>query len=411
MKKLLLILIFINGLFSLNLEDVIHIVVSQSPDVKEKIALKQQGNYLKKATYGALMPSIDTGYVFSYNIPSSQRHYTLNSFNIKFNYNLFNGLKDYYAILQAKENTKRLDYNLTKSQAEIVLRAKQAYINILQFQTLLNILQERKKNIESQRNKAQQFVRQGIRAKNESLSMEILLSNTILSIKDTELKLSYQKQTLEKLLNTSFDTKDLEDIDINIHKEINISEIYQNILDQNPDYLNLTSMLDSAKFQNKSDFGNFLPTINLSGTKFWYIGGSNIVSTSYGLQSQIHLSATWNVFNGLRDNNKYQASRVYTLSLQNKIDALKRDLHLQLQDLVRQLMLTKEQFLISTDTLSKAEENYKIVNNRYAQGIATYTELIDAELLLNNARTNIAQAKYGFALLLAQIDYLENKIF
>lgn len=411
MKKILLLLIFMHNLFSLTLEEAINIVLHQSPDVREKVALKQQGDYLKKATYGALMPSIDTGYTFSYNIPSSQKHYTLNSFNIKFNYNLFNGLKDYYAILQAKENTRRLDYDLTKSQADIVLKAKQSYINILQFQTLLGILQERKKNIEAQRNKAQQFVRQGIRAKNESLSMEILLSNTLISIKDIELKLSYQKQTLEKLLNMTIDIKELEDIEININKEIDTATIYQNILDQNPDYLNLISMLNSAKFKNKSDFGSFLPSINLSGTKFWYIGGSNIVSTSYGLQSQIHLSATWNLFNGLKDNNQYQASRVYTLSLQNKIDVLKRDLQLQLQDLVRQLMLTKEQFMISTDTLSKAEENYKIVNNRYAQGIATYTELIDAELLLNNARTNIAQAKYGFALLIAQIDYLENKIY
>ncbi|RDU74406.1 hypothetical protein CQA57_01460 [Helicobacter anseris] len=411
MKKYFLILFLFCFVDALDITQAIHIALQHSSDIKEQEMLKKQGEYLNKANYANLMPSIDAGYTLSYNIPSNSNHYMLNSLNIKFNYNLFNGLKDYYAILQSKQNIKTLQYNLEKTQVDIALKTKSAYISILQSQALLKILEERKKNIELQKNKAQQFVRQGIRAKNESLSMEILLANTILSIKNTELNLKYQKEILKQLLKVEIDFENLEDIQVDIQEDFNTQEIFQNILNQNPQYLALISSLDSAKLQNKSDFGSFLPSLDLSGTKFWYIDGNNVISTSYGLQSQIRLNATWNLFNGLRDSNKYQASKIYTFSLQNKIETFKRNLLLSLEDLIKNLAFAKEQYMININTLEQAEENYKIVNNRYAQGIATYTELIDAELLLNNARTNIAQAKYDFALLVAQIHSLENRIF
>ncbi len=408
--KLLLIIIWTSSIFSLSLNDAIVIALQKSDLIQEKDALKKRGEALYKESFSSFMPSLSTGYILSYNDPSAPRStYMLNSFNIRFEYNLFNGFKDYYKILDSKENRKRADYGLINERANIVLKTKDAYIGALQSKALIVVLKERQKNIQTQKNKALQFVNQGIRAKNESLSMEIALSNTLISLQSAELSLEYYLKALEQILKSKISSDELEDIEIDETKVLDIDDIFSSILQRNSEYLSLLSQLNSSVYQKKQLFGSFLPSIDLSGVKYWYIDGGRAASTTYGLQSQIRFSINWNLFNGFSDGYKLQASRYYELSLQSKINALKRDIYIQAQDLIRQYNLAKEQYKISTQTLKKAQENYQITNNRYTQGIGTYTELIDAELLLNTAKTNIAQAKYGIASTLAKIDYLLNK--
>ena len=356
------------------------------------------------------MPSIATEYNFSYNMPQKSNDTLGNVFSLKFNYNLFNGLRDYYGILSGKESQKRHAYALSDAQANTILKVKNAYIHLLQTKTLLAILNERKKNVERQKGRAEQFVKQGTRAKNEALSMEILLSNTLLSIQSMQLNVESYLHTLEQLLKTQIVLEDLQDINIDFNEVFDFNALYEKILTQNPKYLDLISTQELAKIQSKSDRGAFFPMVNLSGIKHWGINSNGAIASAIPLPDQIKLNFSWNLFNGLGDAYKYQASRIYTLSLTSKLESLKRDLRIKLTNLLKRLQLTKEQYEIGLSTLSKAEENYQILNNRYTQGIATYTELINAELVLNTARTSIAQAKYDFALTRAELYYLCNQL-
>ena len=410
MKKLLLILALLKGVFALTLEEAISLALSESDEVKEQLALQKQGDYLAKAKYAPLMPSLSTEYNFSYNMPQKGDDTLGNAFSLKFSYNLFNGLRDYYGILSGRESKKRHTYALSDAQATTILKVKNAYISLLQTKTLLAILQERKKNVERQKSRAEQFVKQGIRAKNESLSMEILLSNTLLSIQNMQLNVESHLHTLEQLLKTQVSLEELQDIVIDFKEAFDFDALFEKILAQNPKYLDLISTQELAKLQNKSDRGAFLPMVNLSGIKHWGITSNGAIASALPLPDQIKLNVSWNLFSGLGDTYRYQASRIYTLSLSSKLEATKRDLRIKLANLLKKLQLTKEQYEISLSTLSKAEENYQILNNRYTQGIATYTELINAELVLNTARTNIAQAKYDFALARAELHHLCNQL-
>lgn len=411
MKKLALwIVIYTSLLSSLDMNDAIVIALQKSDSLQEKSALRKQSEAIYKQNYSSFIPKINAGYIFSFNMPSSPRpSYLLSSFNVEFEYNLFNGLKDYYGMLDSRESKKRTDYAFDHERANVALQTKNAYIGILQSRALIEVLLERQKNIKAQRDRALQFVNQGIRAKNEALTMEITLSDTLMSLQNAKLLLDYYTKTLEQILKTKIEAAELEDIGVEEDKTLNTDEIFSSMLDRNYEYLSLLSMLNSSMYKKKQAFGNFLPSVNLIGVKYWYLDGGMAASATYGLQSQIRLSVKWNLFNGLSDGYKLQASRYYEISIQSKINALKRDMYIQVQDLVRQYNLAKERYHISTESLKKAQENYKITNNRYSQGIGSYTELIDAELLLNTAKTNITQAKYGMANALAQIDYLLNQ--
>ena len=58
---------------------------------------------------------------------------------------------------------------------------------------------------------------------------------------------------------------------------------------------------------------------------------------------------------------------------------------------------------MAQEALIQAEENYRIVSNRYKERVETTSHLIDAELLLTQARTNVLVNRYGIAQAIAQI--------
>lgn len=409
MKIIVLILIiFSTKIFAIDLEEAIDLSIKNSDKIKEQNYLYSQSQSNTKTKISSLMPKIDLGYIFSYNIPNGPATYFLNSFNITGRYNLFNGLKDYYNIKDSYQAQNTQNYVLQSNIADVILQTKLTYISALQAIDSIKIAKDSKKLLETQKQKAQQFYKQGIRAKNEVLSVEVLLANANINLKSAELNLAYSKNTLSQLTGIQIDSDNLEDIDIDTKATYDEEKITDSILSTNPDYLYLQSLSKSAQNQIKIAEGNFMPTIDVIATKFWYINGGSIANTSYGLQSQARIVFSWNIFNGLNDHYNYQSKRLYYLSLMSKISQYKKDVNIEVNKILKEFELAKDQYNLANISLKQAEENYRIINNRYIQGIATYTELLNAQYLLTSAKTNITQSKYQIAIAIAKIDRLQN---
>ncbi|PAF53978.1 hypothetical protein BKH42_03150 [Helicobacter sp. 13S00482-2] len=408
MKKILLILCLSSFLFGLDINEAIDMAVKNSDKVREEGYLFRQTQSITKSKLSNLMPKLDLGYIFSYNIPGNASTYFLNSFNITGKYNLYNGFKDYYGIKDSKESEITQNYILQSSIADVILQTKIAYISVLQALDSLKIAQESKKLLEAQKQKAQQFFNQGFRAKNEVLSVEVLLANANIALKSAELNLDYSKDMLSTLVSSSINPTNLKNINAVTDIVFDKNEILEKILQANPDYLKLQSLLKSAEFQVDIARGSFMPTVDVVATKFWYINGGNIARTTYGLQSQARIVFGWNVFDGLHTHYTYQAKKLYYLSILSRINQYKKDIKNDINKVFNEFELAKQQYSLASVSLKQAQENYRITNNRYVQNIATYTELLNAQFLLNTAKTNIIQSKYETAIAVSKIDRLLN---
>lgn len=414
MKIFFLIALLWGFAWSLNIEQAIERAIKNSDKIQEQNYLSSYASKLSQAKISSFMPQLDLNYIFSYNTPNGVADYFLNSFNLGVKYNIFNGFKDYYALKDSKQNQKRQSHILQSSIADVILETKIAYIALLQALDSLQIAQEGKSLLEAQRKKAQQFYKQGFRAKNEVLSVEVLLANALIVEKSAKLNLEYSKNKLENLtasnlkLNDNEDGDRLEDVVINTDIVFDKKALFKQVLLTNSDYLALRSLVVSAQNQIKIAKGSFLPKIDIVGSKFWYFDGGNIARANYGLQNQARIVFGWNLFDGLRTSYSYQAQKFYHLSLLSKINQYEKDIKIQINKLINEFELAKEQYFLASVSLKQAEENYRITNNRYAQNIAAYIELLNAQLLLNTAKTNLIASKYEIALSLAKIERITN---
>lgn len=399
---------FINIANALNMQEAITKATEYSAKISAQASTTSAARFYKYSTYAGFLPSLSAGYTFSHNAPSLSPTYSLNSLNITANMNVFRGFSDYLNFAEARQNLARQNLSLSSVKADIILSTKLAYIKVLQNRALLATASESAKLLEGQLKKADSFYQQGLRAKNEVLTMQLQLSNANITLESAKMNLNYALAELSNLLGISINDEEVSEIDTIDLIEYNKDNLLSLALNNNPDYLSQKSRLESANIEFRRAKGAFLPQVDLVGVKYWYIDGAGQASANYGLQSQVRLNVSLNLFNGLKDGFSYQVKRYDVLASKSTLSQYERNLELSLESLLRDYQNAKHQFQIAQDSLQKAKENYQIINNRYLQNLSTYTELINAQLLLTTMQTSINQARYNLISIQANIERLSN---
>ncbi|WP_299327404.1 TolC family protein [uncultured Helicobacter sp.] len=396
------------SLSALSMQEAIDKALQYSAKIQSQKSYISAATYNKYSTYANFLPVVGSTYMYSFNAPSLSPSYMLNDINLSASLNLFRGFKDYLTTKESSQNLKRQNLLLHSAKADVVLNTRLAYIKILQSKALLNTAQESVRLLGEQLKKADSFYQQGLRAKNEVLTMQLQLANANISLESAKMNLAYALNELGNLLGESITLEQVEEIQsVQLH-EYQKQTLISQILARNPDYLITKSQVQSAQIAFKTAKAQFLPQLDLTGVKHWYVDGMGAANSYYGLQSQVRLNLTFNLFNGLRDSFVYQVKKHDVFALTHNLTQYERNLSLQLDGLLRDYATAISQLRISQDSLDKAKENYKITNNRYLQNLSTYTELINAQLLLTSMQTNINQARYNIVSIQSRIERLAN---
>lgn len=393
---------------ALSMQEAIDKALRYSAKVQSQKSYVSAATYNKYSTYANFLPTLSSAYMYSFNAPSLSPSYMLNDVNLNASLNLFRGFKDYLTTKESSQNLARQNLLLHSAKADVVLNTRLAYIKILQSKALLNTAQESVRLLGEQLKKADSFYQQGLRAKNEVLTMQLQLANSTISLESAKMNLAYALNELGNLLGESIALEHIQEIQsVQLH-EYDKRELLSQTLLHNPDYLFTKSQVESAQIAFKTAKAQFLPQLDLTGVKHWYIDGLGAANNYYGLQSQVRLNFTLNLFNGLRDGFVYQVKKHDVFALTHNLTQYERNLALQLDGLLRDYSTAISQLRISESSLDKAKENYKITNNRYLQNLSTYTELINAQLLLTSMQTNINQARYNIVSIQSRIERLAN---
>lgn len=406
-KKIIIALMLPMCAFGLNLDEVIQLALQHSDVIKEQEFSAKQSRANLSAQYGNFSPKVGLQYTITHNTRVNDSVYTINLSNIQMSYNLFNGLRDFYGLKSYKNLYQAQQYMHEASKQDIILLAKSLYIQILQAKDNLAISTESIRLLELQKSQAEQFYLQGVKAKSDLLSVEVMLANAKVTQSNDKNTLHYATLALQKLIMQEIDTHNLEDIQafdldkLHFEREKLIGLMFSH----RSEYLYIQEILASIENQKKALYGNFLPILDVSFSRRWYSNDVSVLNRfGTNLQSQAHLGVSWNFFNGLSDVYAIESKRYEILATQSRISDLKKEMALALDKALDDLAIAKEQYSVSQKAIVLAEENYRIVQNRYQQNIETSRELLNVEVALNQARLHFNQSQHRINLALANLE-------
>ncbi|WP_027327271.1 TolC family protein [Helicobacter pametensis] len=387
MRKILCWIFLSVGLGALDIYESVEIVLQKSDKIKEQKAILEKLKSELGAYRGDYYPKIDLSYKSAYLAPSNS---TGSKVALGMSLNLFNGLKDQNTIKMQEKYIQSQEEEMRRVQEEMKYLTKKLYVQILLTKGLLEISKESAHLLELQLKQAQQFYRQGIWAKNNVLSVEVSLASAKLEINSNTTQLNYLLSALESILEMPINLQEMKDLPLN-QEEMDYDRLSLLIFEYKPEYKAMQRRKDALLYEISSLKSTYYPKIDLGISGDYNFGGRY-----YG-ESQlfIGLGVSLNLFNGLKDSYKIQAKQHELMALESKIAAFKRDTLTELKKAIGEFDLAKDQYLLSIKANQNAQENYRIVSNRYKQKLETSSDLLDAELMLKNAKANLLKSQYA----------------
>lgn len=170
-------------------------------------------------------------------------------------------------------------------------------------------------------------------------------------------------------------------------------EFIQTMQAENYTINQLSLQQNIARQQLRIDQSGYLPDIALFGKQTLYAHGiqSNLVP-----RTMIGVGFTWNLFDGLAREKRIRQSKIARQTLALGKEKAKEDLSVGIDKLYTQLQKAQDNVRALNTTIELSEELVRIRKKSFAEGMATSTEVVDAETMLATVRVARLAAYYEY---------------
>ena len=377
-------------------------------------AIRIDNNTYQMANQMIEMPVIFNGQQMMIEIPAAAMSggiYKTNYMNnIIVQQPVFNGGKTIIGYQLARLAKQQALNTLQNKENDIVFQVAGTYFNILKLSDLKELAEKSLNSSKSHLQLIKKKYEVGIGQRSDILQWQVKVKNDQTSLNEITNNIKILKTVWKNLLGLEEDILMPEkiqtqnyDAEIQEYSALNSAEIqnklnlYLNqVKSQNP---NLKTLELSRKMMKKNYLmakGNFLPSLNLQFTyeienddKFDLSGEEN-----------------WNLA-AVLSMPLFSSGANYTNLKKTKYEMLQTDLItasakenlLSGAEATFYNLITKAQSCENNKSaLELAQENHKIINELFEQGMVTNTELIDAEILLFSSEMNLISSIYDFIL-------------
>jgi outer membrane protein TolC len=159
----------------------------------------------------------------------------------------------------------------------------------------------------------------------------------------------------------------------------------------------------SVNFATRSEFDQRAPDYDaLSGAFLGIVEGNGKTETHRVWGANVALR--WNIFDGLLADSRTASSRARLLRAEEGYAALRRNLEGEVRDAMQTYREAVERETVARRALESAQEDLKLSQEKYNVGSATILELIDAQVQLQRAQSDLVSALAAIRVAEAQVE-------
>lgn len=403
--------IFALNVNALNLEEAIDIALKSNLTIKSSEYDFLETKEIINSYNSAFKPRLNLGYSYeNRNRPNITQESEFGVLSLQASYNLFNGFSDSANIDYAKYLSKSSKYSLEATKFDTILNVKTAYINYLNAKNALKTYESSYKLYQEQYKDSKNRYEQGLIAKNDLLQVQVLMSTAKQNIASAKGTLNTTKYILSNYLGgKNLKNEVIEDIDEKALK-INTYEIKE--LKNRSEIKALEMTLESIKKQKIVKKSSYYPKINATYSYNHYFDTftlKKLDAPAKKHQNIAGLSANWNIYSGGYNDSQVNIIKTRYLKAKTQLEDTKLKINLQYETAKSNLEVAIENLKTAKVSLLQSKENYTIVKNRFNEGIATSTELTDANFLLTQATQGYNRAYFNKFLAIATLDRIFEK--
>jgi outer membrane protein TolC len=186
---------------------------------------------------------------------------------------------------------------------------------------------------------------------------------------------------------------------------VSFDAAYASALGNRPEISSLRQAVRGAEEQRTIAFASRLPSLNLFGQYKIESQAPDFKFSEYQWprSSLVGLQLSVPVFSGFRTDARDQQAKIEVQKVKEQLMQLKEYIYLEVKMAHNALIEARENIDLQEKTVALAERNYSMISSRMNNGLSKLSDLLDAELVLNQAKTNYVNEVYHY--LVAKAEY------
>jgi outer membrane protein len=298
-----------------------------------------------------------------------------------------------HSIEAAEASKQATEQNETTTALNIKLQVANAFIAIFRAKKALQVAESHVMSLKAHAKDVDNLYQQGMVARNDLLASQVSLSNAEQSVLQQENHVNIAKAHFNQLLNRELTTE------VNLLEQFpeipqsDLIALSQEALLKRPELSTLALQAHALEQQAASENAGLWPQVNVSGG---YQYEQNRYQTYEGMW-MANATVEWKIFDG-STMHRSDALTHQALALSAQRNDLVSTIQLQVRQAWLDLQEAQKRVQVTQKAISQADENLKVSTERYQQGLATNTEVLDAEDLRLRSYNNFNNARYDTAM-------------
>ncbi|MCM8785188.1 MAG: TolC family protein [Candidatus Omnitrophica bacterium] len=391
----------------LNLDDCIKIAIENNLKIKIAKNKIEQAFYQKEIAIKYLLPSLslsfnythlgdNEGIIFGGFGPLKFTEDNLYTFTFTLKQPLFTGKKIERMYQIAEESYEKSEIDYEKQVSDLILDVKKNYFNILKAKRFVETSKKYKENLEKHLINAKKMFEQGIVTKVDILKTEVALKNVETKIIESENYLKLAKANLNFILNRNLDYQfEVEDILELKEEKKDYKWWIETGLKERKEIKSFEKIISIYQKNIDIEKSNLYPQI-------YFFFNYNI---ERGTQSSLEKWDTnWNtgillsydIWNWGQTKDKIKKAEREKEEVENQYKLLKNSIEIEIKNAYLNFIAGENKIEESKKQIEVAEENLRVAEILYKEGLATTTDVIDAITSLTEAKNNYYNALYEY---------------
>ena len=302
-----------------------------------------------------------------------------------------------FGVTQNQATIKRLDYEAYKTTLaatinDVIYQTKDAYYNLLYAFENRRVAQDTVDKFELFYNQAKAFYEIGMNPKVDVTIAEVNLSNAKLQLIQADNAVNLAVAKLNNVMGVPFIDKynvqerlKYQPVDITFNQSIETAR------EARPELKLAEIKVESANQTLKLVKKSYFPTLSAEGQ---YQRGGKSWNSNYGYNFGAYLN--FPTINGMLIKNEIKEARyLYDKEIANAKNT-QNQIYLEIQNAFLMLEEKKNQMPVAILNVKQSKENYELSYGRYRVGVASPTELKDAQINYQQAQLSYYNALYQY---------------
>ncbi len=296
--------------------------------------------------------------------------------------------------------------NYEKVLEEQLFNLIQSYYGVLQAEGMVEIREEALNIVNEHLRVVKNNIEAGTAIRQDLLRSQIEQRRAKEELSSARNDLKIARKRLAQLLASDNEYRTVRpeyEPDINLNQ----NELFKTAVENNPDLMVLELNKQIVELNKKLNSQYYRPDIALNGSYDW--SGDEFMAEE-GESWSLTVGVSVPLYDGGKGKINAEKKEKELEKLNNNQQNLLENLSIEIEDVLLNVEENKELIELEELSLENAEENLEIANKSYEAGVASNTDVIDAQSTYNQAKVSLLQAEYSYEVELFRTIYRSGQL-